>query len=157
MEVLQWYHTQIVRCCYTIYGTHIGMVQTLQFYAIHVQYWITKRIFLWQSLSEVPKKHKFFPAVLSVCSSNKPAIVESGGMQALAMHLTHQSTRLVQNCLWTLRNLSDAATKVVSTFGPQWNINAYNTWLLYLLYVMMVLKDLEKWLKTLNIQLLFND
>ncbi|KAG0710448.1 Armadillo segment polarity protein [Chionoecetes opilio] len=50
--------------------------------------------------------------VLSVCSSNKPAIVESGGMQALAMHLTHQSTRLVQNCLWTLRNLSDAATKV---------------------------------------------
>lgn len=50
--------------------------------------------------------------VLSVCSSNKPAIVESGGMQALAMHLTHQSSRLVQNCLWTLRNLSDAATKV---------------------------------------------
>ena len=35
-------------------------------------------------------------------------------MQALAMHLTHQSQRLVQNCLWTLRNLSDAATKVVS-------------------------------------------
>ncbi|RXG72511.1 Armadillo segment polarity protein [Armadillidium vulgare] len=50
--------------------------------------------------------------VLSVCSSNKPAIVEAGGMQALAMHLTHQSQRLVQNCLWTLRNLSDAATKV---------------------------------------------
>jgi catenin beta 1 len=35
----------------------------------------------------------------------------AGGMQALAMHLGHQSTRLVQNCLWTLRNLSDAATK----------------------------------------------
>merc|ERR1719187_542867 len=50
--------------------------------------------------------------VLSVCSSNKPAIVEAGGMQALAMHLTHQSPRLIQNCLWTLRNLSDAATKV---------------------------------------------
>ena len=32
-------------------------------------------------------------------------------MQALAMNLGHQSTRLVQNCLWTLRNLSDAATK----------------------------------------------
>lgn len=32
-------------------------------------------------------------------------------MQALAMHLGHQSNRLVQNCLWTLRNLSDAATK----------------------------------------------
>lgn len=27
------------------------------------------------------------------------------------MHLGHQSQRLVQNCLWTLRNLSDAATK----------------------------------------------
>ncbi|XP_035783261.1 armadillo segment polarity protein isoform X1 [Anopheles albimanus] len=50
--------------------------------------------------------------VLSVCSSNKPAIVEAGGMQALAMHLGNQSQRLVQNCLWTLRNLSDAATKV---------------------------------------------
>lgn len=34
-------------------------------------------------------------------------------MQALAKHLGHQSQRLVQNCLWTLRNLSDAATKVV--------------------------------------------
>ncbi|KAG7307136.1 hypothetical protein JYU34_007280 [Plutella xylostella] len=51
--------------------------------------------------------------VLSVCSSNKPAIVEAGGMQALAMHLGNPSGRLVQNCLWTLRNLSDAATKVV--------------------------------------------
>ncbi|XP_074041268.1 armadillo segment polarity protein isoform X1 [Leptinotarsa decemlineata] len=50
--------------------------------------------------------------VLSVCSSNKPAVVEAGGMQALAMHLTNSSSRLVQNCLWTLRNLSDAATKV---------------------------------------------
>ncbi|CAH1156247.1 unnamed protein product [Phaedon cochleariae] len=50
--------------------------------------------------------------VLSVCSSNKPAIVEAGGMQALAMHLGNPSPRLVQNCLWTLRNLSDAATKV---------------------------------------------
>jgi len=50
--------------------------------------------------------------VLSVCSSNKPAIVEAGGMQALATHLGHPSQRLVQNCLWTLRNLSDAGTKV---------------------------------------------
>lgn len=49
--------------------------------------------------------------VLSVCSSNKPAIVGAGGMQALAMHLNSGSQRLVQNCLWTLRNLSDAATK----------------------------------------------
>lgn len=38
----------------------------------------------------------------------------AGGMQALAMHLGHQSQRLVQNCLWTIRNLSDAATKCVS-------------------------------------------
>lgn len=50
--------------------------------------------------------------VLSVCSSNKPSIVDAGGMQALAMHLSNSSQRLVQNCLWTLRNLSDAATKV---------------------------------------------
>lgn len=49
--------------------------------------------------------------VLSVCPSNKPAIVESGGMQALGQHLTGSSQRLIQNCLWTLRNLSDAATK----------------------------------------------
>nr|AAL49497.1 beta-catenin [Chaetopterus variopedatus] len=49
--------------------------------------------------------------VLSVCSSSKPAIVEAGGMSALGMHLGHASQRLVQNCLWTLRNLSDAATR----------------------------------------------
>ncbi|CAB3251796.1 unnamed protein product [Arctia plantaginis] len=55
--------------------------------------------------------------VLSVCSSNKPAIVEAGGMQALAMHLGNPSGRLVQNCLWTLRNLSDAATKVEGLEG----------------------------------------
>lgn len=58
------------------------------------------------------KLHTFFFQVLSVCPSNKPAIVEAGGMQALAMHLGNSSQRLVQNCLWTLRNLSDAATKV---------------------------------------------
>lgn len=32
-------------------------------------------------------------------------------MQALGMHLSSTSQRLVQNCLWTIRNLSDAATK----------------------------------------------
>ena len=36
-----------------------------------------------------------------------------GGMQALGKHLTSNSPRLVQNCLWTLRNLSDVATKQV--------------------------------------------
>uniref|UniRef100_A0A673AHQ8 Catenin beta 1 n=1 Tax=Sphaeramia orbicularis TaxID=375764 RepID=A0A673AHQ8_9TELE len=35
-------------------------------------------------------------------------------MQALGLHLTDPSQRLVQNCLWTLRNLSDAATKQVT-------------------------------------------
>ncbi|XP_022244021.1 catenin beta-like isoform X1 [Limulus polyphemus] len=49
--------------------------------------------------------------VLSVCSSTKPALVEAGGLHALAIHLGHQSQRLVLNCLWTLRNLSDAGTK----------------------------------------------
>lgn len=39
-------------------------------------------------------------------------------MQALGLHLTDPSQRLVQNCLWTLRNLSDAATKQVNLFSP---------------------------------------
>uniref|UniRef100_A0A673J715 Junction plakoglobin a n=1 Tax=Sinocyclocheilus rhinocerous TaxID=307959 RepID=A0A673J715_9TELE len=52
--------------------------------------------------------------VLSVCPSNKPAIVDAGGMQALGKHLNGSSQRLNQNCLWTLRNLSDAATKQVN-------------------------------------------
>ena len=38
--------------------------------------------------------------------------MDAGGMQALSIHLNHASTRLVQNCLWTLRNLSDAGTKL---------------------------------------------
>ncbi|XP_076240594.1 armadillo isoform X2 [Calliopsis andreniformis] len=50
--------------------------------------------------------------VLSVCTSNKPAIVEAGGMQALSMHLGNPSERVVKNCLLALRNLSDAGTKV---------------------------------------------
>merc|ERR1712227_471877 len=50
--------------------------------------------------------------VLSVCSSNKTALVDAGGLQALAMHLGHPSQRLVQNCLWALRNLSDAGSKL---------------------------------------------
>ncbi|KAF4083449.1 hypothetical protein AMELA_G00141180 [Ameiurus melas] len=49
--------------------------------------------------------------VLSVCPSNKPTIVEAGGMQCLGKHVNGTSPRLAQNCLWTLRNLSDAATK----------------------------------------------
>lgn len=42
----------------------------------------------------------------------------AGGMQALGKHLTSSSPRLVQNCLWTLRNLSDVATKQVSLQDP---------------------------------------
>lgn len=52
--------------------------------------------------------------VLSVCPSNKPAIIQAGGMQALALCLNHQSKRLVQESLWTIRNLSDGATKEIS-------------------------------------------
>jgi Armadillo/beta-catenin-like repeat len=44
---------------------------------------------------------------------NRVVFHSSGGMQALALHLVHPSVRLVQNCLWTLRNLSDTATRVV--------------------------------------------
>ena len=57
--------------------------------------------------------------VLSACQANKIAIVNTGGMQTLGMHLTHQSThqsthQLILNCLLALRNLSDAATELVS-------------------------------------------
>lgn len=49
--------------------------------------------------------------VLSVCPSNKPAIIQAGGIQALALRLNSQrSKRLAQECLWALRNLSDATT-----------------------------------------------
>lgn len=51
--------------------------------------------------------------VLSVCPSNKPMLVECGALQALGQLLTpSQSSRLVLNCLWTIRNLSDAATRL---------------------------------------------
>lgn len=47
----------------------------------------------------------------------------AGGMQALGKHLTSSSPRLVQNCLWTLRNLSDVATKQVSLRDPESGFN----------------------------------
>lgn len=50
--------------------------------------------------------------VLSVCSNNKKALIGHGAMQALAMHLKSASSSELQNCLITLRNLSDAATRV---------------------------------------------
>ncbi|ESN94528.1 hypothetical protein HELRODRAFT_189420 [Helobdella robusta] len=50
--------------------------------------------------------------VLSVCPSNKVAIVEAGGIHVLSNLLVNPSTRLVHNCMWTIRNLSDSATKL---------------------------------------------
>lgn len=64
----------------------------------------------------------------------------SGGMQALGLHLTDPSQRLVQNCLWTLRNLSDAATKQVIRTAPCTNTEGSlmsmkdSGMLIYLLY-----------------------
>lgn len=52
--------------------------------------------------------------VLSVCTHNKKALINFGAMQALSLHLNNASTNELQNCLITLRNLSDAATKIVS-------------------------------------------
>ena len=54
----------------------------------------------------------------SMCSRQSlllmaPPPFQAGGMQALGSHLSHRSSRLVQNILLTLRNLSDAATKQV--------------------------------------------
>lgn len=72
-----------------------GLVQIMRNYNYEKLLWTTSRVL----------------KVLSVCPSNKPAIVEAGGMQALGRHVTGSSQRLSQNCLWTLRNLSDAATK----------------------------------------------
>lgn len=51
--------------------------------------------------------------VLSVCSQNKTVLINCNAIQALSAHLTtHQSSDIVQNCLITLRNLSDSATRL---------------------------------------------
>lgn len=58
--------------------------------------------------------------VLSTCRHNKPEIVRLGGMQALGRHLANyntQTAKLVGCCLWSLRNLSDVATKVENMDG----------------------------------------
>ncbi|GBM43594.1 Catenin beta [Araneus ventricosus] len=49
--------------------------------------------------------------VISVYSSNKRAIIATGGFQVLARQLNKSSQKLVVNCLWTLPNLSDTAAK----------------------------------------------
>uniref|UniRef100_A0A669BQ95 Junction plakoglobin a n=1 Tax=Oreochromis niloticus TaxID=8128 RepID=A0A669BQ95_ORENI len=68
-----------------------GLVHIMRNYNYEKLLWTTSRVL----------------KVLSVCPSNKPAIVDAG-VSAL---LSEQGQRLTQNCLWTLRNLSDAATK----------------------------------------------
>nr|WMQ53808.1 putative bCatenin1 [Dugesia tahitiensis] len=94
--------------------------------------------------------------VLSVCSANKPVIIREGGMDALTNILYHTiqknttiesypsvlptennesyphfSQRLLHNCLWTLRNLSDAATRLnfdhLLKVLVQILMNAFNT------------------------------
>jgi catenin beta 1 len=63
--------------------------------------------------------------VLSVCAKNKQALVQYNAMQALSMHLVSLSNQaqtsgtvkstssdILNNCLITLRNLSDAATRL---------------------------------------------
>lgn len=81
--------------------------------SFHFPCWQSKmKVIFYEYILICKKNRKCLFKVLSVCSSNKPAIVDAGGMQALAMHLGHPSQRLVQNCLWTLRNLSDAGTKI---------------------------------------------
>lgn len=49
--------------------------------------------------------------VLSVCSQNKKQLINCGAMQALTMHLKNQTNDL-QQCLLTIRNLSDAAARL---------------------------------------------
>jgi hypothetical protein len=50
--------------------------------------------------------------VLSVCTQNKKSLINFGAMQALTIHLANATSNELQNCLITLRNLSDAATRI---------------------------------------------
>ncbi|KER29115.1 hypothetical protein T265_04203 [Opisthorchis viverrini] len=77
-------------------GGPLELVRILRAYSYEKLLWTTARVL----------------KVLSVCTSNKPAIIAAGGMDALAKHLQSSSHRLVINCLWALRNLSDAATRL---------------------------------------------
>lgn len=47
-----------------------------------------------------------------MCSCNKPAIVQAGGLQAIGHYLQHPSHRVRINCLYTISNLSDAACQI---------------------------------------------
>ena len=46
-------------------------------------------------------------------------------MQVLAMFLNHNNTKLVENVLWILRNLSDAATKQVLLVMRAYSVNIW--------------------------------
>jgi len=50
--------------------------------------------------------------VLSVCSSNKPALLDAGALQVLSAHVAQPiNERILVNSLLTLRNISDCATR----------------------------------------------
>ena len=53
--------------------------------------------------------------VLSVNKDTKNALLHAGGFQALGNHLNSPSQRLINQSLWTMRNLSDAAINMVSS------------------------------------------
>eukprot|EP00095_Tigriopus_kingsejongensis_P001753 maker-scaffold183_size276960-snap-gene-0.18 protein:Tk01753 transcript:maker-scaffold183_size276960-snap-gene-0.18-mRNA-1 annotation:"GE16998" len=50
--------------------------------------------------------------VLSVCPNNKLAIIQAGGIDAIAKHLGNSSNQTKSHCIWALRNLSDAASTI---------------------------------------------
>ena len=59
-------------------------------------------------------------SVLSVCPQNKPAIIQAGGLEALARHLRSEQSKITYHCSWTMRNLSDMAANIEN---PGENIN----------------------------------
>ena len=58
-----------------------------------------------------------FFIVLSCCPKSKKVIIEEGGMEALAGHLSYEdrgSGKIIMNCLLTMRNMSDLAAGKLS-------------------------------------------
>jgi len=43
---------------------------------------------------------------------NKPAIIQAGGLEALARHLRSEQSKITYHCSWTMRNLSDMAANI---------------------------------------------
>lgn len=77
---------------------------------------------MYRSISQCPAHVALLlfapPSAGMARDAHRTVLFPAGGMQALGKHLTSSSPRLVQNCLWTLRNLSDVATKQVSLQDP---------------------------------------